>query len=392
MRSEIPTLDALIVGAGCAGLFLLDAMARRGLSALLVESTALGAGQTTSSQGILHAGLKYSLRGVAGDDATEAAAAAARWGEMLAGSGCDLRAVRRLTSHCYLWRSEGLVSAAAMVGAKLALNTRPEPVAKSARPHWLEHVAGEVLTLGETVIDPQSLLAVLANKHAGKVALGNVQRISRDGDFERVDIRGACDVSVRARKVVLAAGAGNESLARLAGVEVAMQRRPLRQAMIRGALPLVFGHCIDGAKTRVTITSDTTACGDVVWNIGGEVAEVGPKLTQSDFRAHVIAELRAAIPQFELQGSAFTSFDVDRAEPRTKDGRRPARPFAQTSRGITTLWPVKLVLAPMIAEQVAAEISVGESTISRWADELAAPAPAPRPWDALPSDAWSAIE
>ena len=77
MSQEIPTVDVLIVGAGCAGLFLLDSLVRKGISALLIESTALGYGQTTSSQGILHAGVKYSLDGLAGDDATEAAAASA---------------------------------------------------------------------------------------------------------------------------------------------------------------------------------------------------------------------------------------------------------------------------------------------------------------------------
>ncbi|MEI6274199.1 MAG: FAD-dependent oxidoreductase [Phycisphaerae bacterium] len=54
-------IDALIVGGGCAGLFALNALRDAGMSALLVEKNSLGFGQTTASQGILHAGVKYSL-------------------------------------------------------------------------------------------------------------------------------------------------------------------------------------------------------------------------------------------------------------------------------------------------------------------------------------------
>ena len=391
MSQEIPTLDALIVGAGSAGLFLLDALTRRGVSVLLVESTAIGTGQTTSSQGILHAGVKYSLGGIAGDDAIEAAAAAALWSGMLAGESCDLRQVRRLADHCYLWRTAGLVSAAAMVGAKVALRTRPEPVAKAARPAWLAHVAGEVLTLAETVIDPRSLLAVLAQRHAGRIALGDVCAIVQDGDCRRVEIRGSRDVNVRARHIMLTAGAGNEELAQVAGTPIKMQRRPLRQAMIRGPLEMAFGHCIDGAKTRVTITSDRSPSGEVVWHIGGQVAELGPKMSATDFRAHVIEELRGAIPDLDLRGCAFASYEVDRAEPLTKDGRRPARAFAQTVGNVTTIWPVKLVLAPVIAEQVGAALSPRKSTPAQWPPDLSVPPLAQRPWEALTADTWSAI-
>jgi len=96
-------VDGLVVGGGAAGLFALDALVRSGRNALLVESRALGTGQTTSSQGILHAGVKYSLGGVAGDDAEEAAAAAAEWRRILEGSGQPaLAGLRVLTDHEFL--------------------------------------------------------------------------------------------------------------------------------------------------------------------------------------------------------------------------------------------------------------------------------------------------
>ena len=65
-------VDTLIFGGGIAGLWLLDELRRAGRSALLVEATALGDGQTISSQGILHSGLKYSLNGLLSSAAREA--------------------------------------------------------------------------------------------------------------------------------------------------------------------------------------------------------------------------------------------------------------------------------------------------------------------------------
>ena len=390
MSQEIPTVDVLIVGAGSAGLFLLDSLVRKGISALLIESKALGFGQTTSSQGILHAGVKYSLGGLAGDDATEAAAAASLWSKMLAGERTDLREVRTVADHCYLWRTAGLAGAAGMIGAKVALRTRPEPVSLAARPAWLKHVGGEVLTLAESVIDPRSLLHVLAQRHIGRIALGEVRSVTQRDGLQRIEIAGAHPVTIHARQLILTAGAGNQALSKLAGSACEMQLRPLRQSMIRGPLEMVFGHCIDGAKTRVTITSDRVSSDEVVWHIGGQVAEDGPRMTLDTFRAHALAELRSAIPKLNLQGCSFASYDVDRAEPRTADGRRPPRAFARTTGRVTTVWPIKLVLAPVIAAEIAASIGASEYPAAQWPSDMPVPELAQRPWE-VAATSWNPI-
>lgn len=391
MKHEFPTLDALIVGAGCAGLFLLDALSRKGIRALLLESQSIGLGQTTSSQGILHAGLKYSLGAIAGDDAAEAAAAATLWNQMLAGEGTDLRAVRRLADHCYLWRTSGIAGVAGMLGAKMALRTRPQSITVDQRPQWLRGVGGEVLILAETVIDPRSLLQVLAQRNSGRIACGTIASVTHESDCVRVEVDCEQHCTIRARRVILTAGSGNEALAALMGSPTAMQRRPLRQAMIRGPLEMAFGHCIDGAKTRLTITSDQLSTGEVVWHIGGQIAEDGPKMTLADFQHHVLSEARAAIPQLNLAHCAFASYDIDRAEPRTTDGRRPARAFAQTSGAVTTIWPVKLVLAPVIAAQIAATFDSVTSEPIMWPSELPSPTFALRPWELPSKNLWSDI-
>lgn len=386
--SEPLSIDTLVVGGGVAGLFALDALVRAGHAALLVEREALGLGQTTSSQGILHAGVKYALGGVAGDDAHEASTAAEMWRAMMCGeSAPDLRQVRVLAREEFMWRTASLMGAAGMLGARMALRTRPEVVAASDRPAWLAGVRGDVLRLGETVIDPRDLLARLADVHGGRLALGTVESIEGND----VDIHTSAGMlSVRCRQVVLAAGEGNEALLAKAGLMEAepMQRRPLRQAMVRGALPMVFGHCIDGAKTRVTITSDTCPQG-VVWHVGGELAEQGARVDETTFLQRARAELATCVPGADLRHAEWSSYAVQRAEPRTAGGRRPPSTHVRRHGPCVAVWPVKLVMAPRAAAQVVQACEEGSGRQVIWPSHVPAPTLAPRPWETA---LWSRFE
>lgn len=385
MSLPVSRIDALVVGGGVAGLFTLDALVRSGRNALLVEAEALGLGQTTSSQGILHAGVKYALGGVAGDDAEEAAAAAAAWRTMLDGTaGPDLQGLRTLASHEFLWRTAGLMGAAGMLGARLALQTRPEAVPAGERPAWLAGVKGDVYRLGEVVIDPRDLLRRLAALHARRIATGRVQAIRPEASLSRIEIDlGGRSCRIEATRLFLTAGAGNAPLLALAGLEASqpMQRRPLRQAMVRGRLPWVFGHCIDGAKTRVTITSDEVD-GGVVWHVGGELAEQGPDREPEAFLRHAREELRACLPGVDLRGAEFAQYLVDRAEPRTASGRRPASVHVATDGPVVTVWPVKLVMAPRAAARALAFASPADAAgTGAWPEDAPRPEPARRPWE-----------
>ena len=400
--SEPILIDVLIVGGGAAGLFALHALRGAGASVLLVENNSLGFGQTTSSQGILNAGVKYSLGGLAGDDAKEAAEAAHQWIQLLDGANADLRNVRVLTRQCYLWRTSTLLGAAGMLGAKLALKTKPKAIASIDRPSWLDGVGGEVLTLGETVIDPRSLLRELSTPHAHAMLKGNVTSITpRTSDVD-VEIESSRRVRVRARHVILTAGIGNQEMVGLSHTpNASMQQRPLRQAMIRGALPLVFGHCIDGAKTRITVTSDVftapddvknaghaSAANDVVWHVGGQIAEDGPRMGDREFLEYATGEICRCIPGVSLKECGFASYDVTRAEPRTGDGKRPPTGFCRTQDRITTIWPVKLVLAPKIAAQLVKDMEPSTHPQITLPMDLPRPELAPRPWETA---RWSAL-
>jgi hypothetical protein len=113
-------------------------------------------------------------------------------------------------------------------------------------------------------------------------------------------------------------------------------------------------------------------------------------MTLENFRTHALAELHSAIPKLNLQGCSFASYDVDRAEPRTADGRRPPRAFARTTGGVTTVWPIKLVLAPVIAAEITASIAAKEYPTARWPSDIPAPEFAQRPWEVAASS-WKPI-
>ncbi len=56
-------LDLAIIGGGVAGLWLANRAKAAGFSVAVLESKALGSGQTLASQGMIHGGMKYTLAG-----------------------------------------------------------------------------------------------------------------------------------------------------------------------------------------------------------------------------------------------------------------------------------------------------------------------------------------
>lgn len=110
-------MDVVIFGGGAAGLWLLDDLTRRGQQAVLLEADALGAGQTVATQGIIHGGLKYTLQGLLTNSATSIREMPALWRECLNGyREPNLRAVRRRSDECFLWRTDSLSSRLGMLG------------------------------------------------------------------------------------------------------------------------------------------------------------------------------------------------------------------------------------------------------------------------------------
>ena len=128
-------LDVVIFGGGCAGLWTLDELSRRGYAALLLEAGGLGGGQTVASQGILHGGMKYALAGLLTPSAGGVREMPAVWRACLAGQRePDLSGTRVRAESCYLWQTQSVSSRLGMWGARLGLQVAPQGLAHHERP------------------------------------------------------------------------------------------------------------------------------------------------------------------------------------------------------------------------------------------------------------------
>lgn len=348
-------LDVLIFGGGVAGLWCLDRFRRAGYSALLLESNALGAGQTIQAQGIIHGGGKYALRGVRDFAAVRAIKEMPEfWRRCLSGKEePQLTETKLLADSCCLWlprgstmakvQSWGFVPVLAKTGL---LATPPVKVAVDSWPAALRDSAVAVYALAEPVISTGTLLQALSRRH--RSYLGLYEPATLRFDSGKVEAAGK---RLQPRAIVFSAGAGNAELLRRAGfIQDLMQQRPLRMIMLRGNLPALQGHCIVGGKTQLTIT--TPAPG--IWQVGGEIAE---RLAAVDDAAQArrigMREIRRWLPGVNFADSEIAMYRAVRAEARTADQRRPSGVHvSRVAPKMIAAWPTKLTMAPVLAEEV----------------------------------------
>lgn len=340
-------LDVVIFGGGAAGLWLLDELVARRYRVLLLEAGHLGGGQTACAQGIIHGGLKYALDGVMSRSAAAIRRMPDVWRACLEGSGRpDLSATRVRADHCFLWRTGSVKAQLGMIGARIGLRAAPQPVAAGDRPAVLAGCPGAVVRVAEPVIDPVSFVADLAARHRGRILAADC------GSLELSPESIGIGPGLEPRALVLAAGAGNAGLRRRLGLDPGRQQlRPLHMLLVRGDLPQLNGHCVEGAATRVTITSDTDGQGRTVWQVGGRLAEDGVEMDERAFLTHAAGELRVCLPGLDLAGLEWASYRIDRAEA-ASSGRRPADATVLADGRVLTAWPTKLALAPHLAERV----------------------------------------
>jgi FAD dependent oxidoreductase len=396
-------MDVVIFGGGAAGLWLLDELARRGQSVVLLEANALGNGQTVAAQGIIHGGLKYTLQGMLTKSATSIREMPAIWRDCLDGlREPNLNGVRRRSDSCLLWRTDSLTSRLGMLGAQFGLRVAPQTVAADERPELLRGCPGTVARLPEQVISAVSFIEELAKRNRDRLLKVEPERVefrvhgpghvstirlrtkSADESLEphqpdaparapRLDPSLARQspaliqqspslarlvgvnsaIELHPRYVVFTAGAGNGALRRSVGLpDEAMQRRPLHMVMLRGVLPQFQGHCVDGAKTRVTITSDVDSAGRTVWQVGGQLAEDGAALDEVSLLKIARDELLTVLPGIDLSSVEWSTYRVDRAEGRMSGGKRPETVQICREGNCLTAWPTKLALVPQLVVEL----------------------------------------
>lgn len=391
--------NALIFGGGVAGLWILGRLSDAGYGCVLVESDALGAGQTIGSQGIIHGGIKYALTGSASRASRAVAAMPPIWRGCLEGRGeIDLSGVRVLSDGQYLWTTRDMKSRVAGFLASKVFSSQCQPVDPGdVAPFRDSGGRASVYRIEEQVLDPRSLVAALAERSGGiKIKVDRPEK-ARSGGSRAIELgRGDASVVVEPDVVILAAGSGNEALLGLvgAGVEASggplMQRRPLHMAMVRGpGLPKLYGHCMTASsKPRLTVTSQEDRAGRTVWYVGGLIAEDGVGRDAPAQVATARAELDDCLPWIDWSAPSieWATCRWDRAEGFTEDGSRPDEPVLRNVGPDILVWPTKLAFAPRLAAEVLAAVRSRGIVPAELADRDAfggfeTPAVAELPWE-----------
>lgn len=399
MSKKIIPVDVVIVGGGIAGLWTLNRLKSLGYNAILLESTALGSGQTIKSQGIIHGGLKYALQGILTGSANAVETMPTRWKNCLNGNGeIDLQKVNILSNYQLLWSTGSLGSEIASFFASKTLNSRVQKLKPEQYPTILQNKAfkGHVYRLEEVVLDTSSLIQTLATHHHDSIFKINqtdgcefvIQKNNAEIEYLKIN-SGNHTVHISAKRYLFTAGEGNELLASHLPNLPAMQRRPLQMVYVKFKTNyLFFAHGIEGGiNPRITITSHQARDGRTVWYLGGQIAEQGIHRTQAEQFVAASQELKSLFPWLELTGAEWGSFFVNRAEHAQSGGKRPENEFVGSVGNTLTAWPTKLALSPLLADNVIALLQKHEITPSNASTQLEEfsalekPILASLPWD-----------
>lgn len=391
--SQLFSVDCAIIGGGISGLWLLNRLSAAGYNAVLLESRALGSGQTIASQGMIHGGIKYTLDGALTRASESIADMPDLWRACLNGSGeVDLRAARILSDHFYLWSTSDATSRFGSFLASKLVRGRVEKISAEDRPGLFqsEHFHGTLYRLVDMVVDTGSVVSALAANYSDRIyAVDDSQYQWHNNDNGKSLTIG--DVQLQAKTFVFTAGLGNENLLSAVGATSPLtQRRPLHQVMVkhRSQHPF-YGHCTAIDKTpKLTVSSHPLTDGSLVWYLGGALAEDGVKQSQEDLIETAKRQIHKLMPWFEFEDPEWATVRIDRAEPRQKGLVRPDGAFAawaegESCRNIIAAWPTKLTLAPNLSTLVInllkeRKITPGSTTSTRL--PLPEASISPTPW------------
>ncbi len=366
MTTNTASVDIAIIGGGIAGLWLLNRLCNDGYNAILFEQGDLGGAQTIASQGMIHGGIKYALGGALTGASEAIADMPEHWKRCLEGQGdVDLQQARVLSEHFYMWSTQSMTSKVTSFFASKMTRGRVDNVSKQQRPAVFQDNAfkGNLYKLVDLVLDVPSVVKALADNCSGRVFSIDWQQShfsqNTDGSVDTlVASDGENTVTLSANHFVLTAGEGNEDLCnKLSITKPAMQRRPLKQVLVKHHYPhALYAHCMGGNPSpRLTISSHQTEDGNNVWYLGGDLATEGVALDDDALIDKAKAELKDLFPWLDFTDSEWAVLYVDRAEPKQKGLIKPDKAFAETAKDCSNVivsWPTKLTLAPNMADEV----------------------------------------
>jgi glycerol-3-phosphate dehydrogenase len=361
--SNTLSTDVVIIGAGIAGLWLHHRLNKMGFHALLLENKTIGNAQTLSAQGIIHGGAKYALNGILSKATQAIGDMPARWQACLTGQGdIDLSAVNVLADHQLMWSKDQLSSKMLSFFASKALASRMQTVPDPERPEIFQshRFKGSLYQLDEPVLDIPSVLKSIAMPYHDRILYSDPENtLAWQQNGKQIDSLIIGDTTIKAQQFVLTAGKGNEGLLKTLNLKKpAMQRRPLQMVLCKAkdptaSLPPLYAHSLgSGSKPIATITSHKDKADNIVWYIGGNIAENGvgkPLDTLANEARTLLADILpwATLPELEWAAHA-----VERAEPKQSALTRPDTAFVESKGNVHIAWPTKLALAPDLADKV----------------------------------------
>ena len=355
-------VDFAIIGGGVTGLWLNALLARTGFSTILIEKTALGMEQTLASQGMIHGGVKYSLSGLVNNHFDTLKGMPDRWMKCLSGDdSVDLRNVKILSPRYYMFSDESLSSKLVTFLGSLLLRGHVSPVKPANFPKAFSNpkFKGNLYELRDIVIDTRSLVENLTREFETRIVKGNPEIVCKAGRISNLII--GRKYRVKAEKYILAAGVGNQEIINAVEIPLEMQNRSLHQVVIRGKnLPDLFAHAVsirDLSKPRITFTTHILE-GYKYWYLGGELAESGVKRTSLDQIKFAKEELNNILPWIDFSECKFSTFRIDRAEPKSKKNLKPAKAFVQFYENTIVCWPTKLALTPQLGDDLLSNIFI----------------------------------
>lgn len=363
MSRKIITSDVVIIGAGIAGLWLHNRLNQLGYHCLLLENQQVGHAQTLSSQGIIHGGSKYALNGILSNAAQTISGMPARWKACLQGRGeIDLSSVDVFTEHQLLWSTQSLSSKMVSFFASKALQSRMQSIPKSERSGLFANndFKGALYQLDEPVLNVSSLLKALIKPYATnilKTPAAIPEWIKQDDNITA--IRFGDELEIQAQQFVLTSGEGAaELLQSLQLTKPSMQKRPLQMLLCKAKdparpLPQIYAHSLgSGSKPIATISSHPDKSGNIVWYLGGNIAEEGVGKEPTILIKEAQALLKQILPWFSPPELEWATHNVNRAEPKQSGFSRPDSAYVSSHNNLHIAWPTKLALAPDLADKV----------------------------------------
>ncbi len=358
------SVDVLIIGGGIAGLWAHARMRRAGYKSVLLESQALGVGQTRYAQGIIHGGTKYALTGKLTASSESLADMPSRWRACYEGNGeLDLTQAELLSDAHYLWSTTRLTSRISGFFASKVMRSRSSTMDsasdKKSLPSVFQHkdFKGQFYRLDEPVFNVLSVIRALAEPVKKSILMVDQETLIPEDKAVSVQSKQGKSYLFHYKKIIFIAGEGNENLlSRFACNQPEMQRRPLKMVVMRGGPnhglnDMIYAHCLGASvNPRITITSHRDAQGNIVWYMGGQLAEDGINKSDAEVIQATKNELNELIPWLELKDAEWGVLEINRAEIKKHGTTRPDSFSIENNKNLITAWPTKMALAPILAD------------------------------------------